>query len=203
MPTPTPVDVLHAEYQELQSRYPATLTRDQTQSLPYCTAEIAFSRGLPLEGHFPHDVTVWVYNLLALEAFVARERRMPRENRRLPIGTISPEEKRLTYRVRAQRKAFADGRLSSYQERRLLCIPGFTFQPQEDQWQASFLLYSNFTDVHRRAPRARSSNASEKTLATWAAKARLAYWAGKLPQGRIDSLNDLTIWTWGNRKDHR
>ncbi|TFD70819.1 helicase associated domain-containing protein [Cryobacterium gelidum] len=203
MPTPTPVDVLHAEYSELQSRYPATLTRDQIHSLHYYTAEIEFSRGLPADDHFPHYVAVWVRNLLALEVFVAREGRIPRENRRLPAGTISPEKKGLTYRICAQRKAFADRRLSSYQERRLVCIPGFTFQPQEDQWQANFLHYSNFADVHRRAPRARSGDASEKALATWAAKARLAYWAGKLPQGRIDSLDDLTIWTWGNRKDHR
>lgn len=203
MPAPTPVDVLHAEYHELQSRYPATLTRDQTQSLRCYTAEIAFNRGLLPEDHFAHDVAVWVRNLLALEAFVAREGRMPRENRRLPAGTISSEEKGLTYRVRAQRKAFADGRLSSYQERRLRCIPGFTFHPQEDEWQANVLLYSNFTDVNRRAPRARSSNASEKARAGWAAKVRLAYWAGKLSQSRIDSLNDLRIWTWGNRKDHR
>ena len=203
MPTPNPVDVLHAEYQELQSRHPATLTRDQIHSLSYYTAEIEFSRGLPADDHFPHYVAVWVRNLLALEFFVAREGRIPRENRRLPVGTISPAEKGLTYRIRAQRKAFAEGRLSSYQERRLLCIPGFTFHPQEDQWEASFFLYSNFTDVNRRAPRARSSNASEKALACWAAKVRMAYWAGRLAPSRIDSLNGLTIWTWGNRKGNR
>ncbi|KGJ76931.1 hypothetical protein GY21_08810 [Cryobacterium roopkundense] len=203
MPTSNPVDDLHTEYRELQSRYRATPTRDQAQSLRYYTAEIAFSRANPTDDHVPNNVIVWVRNLLALEAFVAREGRMPRENRRLPAGTISSEEKGLTHRVRAQRKAFADGRLSSYQERRLLCIPGFAFQPQEDQWQAKFILYSHFTDVNRRAPRARSRNASEKTLASWAAKVRMAYWAGTLAPSRIDSLNNLTIWTWGNRKDHR
>lgn len=126
-----------------------------------------------------------------------------RENRRLPAGAISAEEKELTGRVRAQRKAFAAGRLCSYQVRRLLCIPGFSFQPLEDRWQANYEEYRRFTVIHWAAPRLRSPDKSERRLAGWAAKARMAFRAGTLPQSRIESLDRLEFWSWGPPLRHR
>ena len=191
MSEPTPVELLQAEYAQLLLRQPATLTGDQKRSLVYYKADVS------PQGVESAEVTAWLRNVTALEVFVQREGRMPRENRRLPPGAISVEEKKLGYRVRAQRRAFAAGRLCSYQERRLLYVPGFTYHPLEDLWWAHFEAYRLYTVVHQDAPKLRSQNKLEVGLAGWAAKTRMAYRAGTLEQWKRDALDGLDFWSWG------
>ena len=191
MPAPTPVDVLHAEYAMLQDRAPSTLTRDERQSLIIYACELAAEASADSVDAAPRHVTDWISTLFALESFVLQEGRMPRENRSVPTGSISVLEKQRANNVRAQRRAFAAGRLCTYQIRRLLCIPGFSFQPLEDNWQANCAAYARFTATHGAAPKLRSTDPSEQALARWAAKTRLAYRAGTLSAARIDALTHL------------
>ena len=197
MPAQTPVDLLHSEYAQIHHRAPSTLTADQRRSLAFYDGELASRGGVEILNAVPHDVSNWISNLFALERFVRREGRLPRENRRLPAGAISTEEKQRANSVRTQRRAFTAGRLCTYQVRRLLCIPGFTFQPGEDTWQEHCAAYSLFTATQGRAPSLRGADAPEQALARWAAKARLAYRAGTLSAHRVEALNALGFWTWG------
>ncbi|WP_220604808.1 helicase associated domain-containing protein [Cryobacterium inferilacus] len=135
--------------------------------------------------------------MTALEAFVRAEGRLPRENRRLPAGAISADEKRRSNSIRAQRRSFAAGRLCSYQVRRLLCIPGFSFHPKEDRWRANYGAYDQFTAAHGHAPRLRSTDDAEQALARWAAKTRMARRAGTLSTAKVATLNELNFWAWG------
>ena len=203
MTAPNSVELLHSEYAQLHRQHPATLTPEQRRSLAFFTAELAAPGAAVMTGDVPRDVADWLRSLSALESFVRREGRQPRENRRLPAAVISTEEKHCVNLVRAQRRAYAAGRLCSYQERRLLCIPGFTFHPLEDAWQANRDAYARFTTAQGDAPKLRSSNGEERALARWAAKTRLAYRVGRLAQSRIDSVNGIDFWAWGapHRRD--
>ncbi|TFD55059.1 hypothetical protein E3T43_12640 [Cryobacterium sp. Hh7] len=197
MPEQTPVEILHAEYATLQRQLPSTLTSDQKRSLAFYTGEQVNQGTAENPGDVPQDVARWTRNMLALEFFVRAEGRMPRENRRLPQGTITSAEKQCTNSVRTQRRAFSAGRLCAYQVRRLLCIPGFSFHPLADTWQANCAAYADFTATRGHSPKLRSSNASERALDRWAAKTRLAYRAGALAPDRINTMNGLDFWTWG------
>ncbi|MGY4856866.1 helicase associated domain-containing protein [Cryobacterium sp. AP23] len=207
MSEPVLIKHLHAEYAQLQCQPSSSLTQDQTRSLVFFSAEVAalddqgVADGIAgVESHeaVSNDVTSWIRQLFALERFVHREGRLPRENRRLPMGAISAEEKRCTYIVRAQRRAFMAGRLCSYQVRRLQCIPAFTFQPRADAWHAKYAAYATFTASHGEAPKLSSIDTSERALAGWAAKTRMAYRAGTLAPSRIEAMNALAIWAWGS-----
>ena len=164
MSEPTPLEELHTEYAQLQLQPPAALTAETRRSLTYYLTELATgdpaSRGVVLD-----EAGAWVRDVFALEEFVGREGRMPRENRRLPPGEISTEEKTLAGFVWSQRRSFAAGRLCSYQMRRLLCIPAFSFHPLEDLWDAHLEAYLRFTNTRRDAPKLRSDDPLERRLA--------------------------------------
>jgi hypothetical protein len=144
---PESVAALHAEYAQLQLQPPSAFTDDHDRSVRYYAAELAFG-----EQSGQDEAGAWIRDLFTLEAFVDREGRMPRENSRLPPGVIETEEKMLTGFVRSQRRLFAAGWLCSYQVRRLLGVPGFSFHPLEDRWDAQLEEYLRFTDTRREAP---------------------------------------------------
>ena len=79
----------------------------------------------------------------------------------------------------------------------MLCVPGFSFHPCEDLWRANFEAYDLFVAAHRDVPKLRSEDGSERNLAGWAAKARMAYRAGTLALWKQDALNSLDFWSWG------
>ena len=197
MPAQNPVELLHAEYAELHRQPASTLTPDQRRSLVFYGSELVSRGGVHIPATVPRDVAGWIRNLFALEAFVRCEGRLPRENRRLPDGVISANERQRANSVRSQRRAFVAGRLCAYQMRRLLCVPGLSFQPLERAWRANFTAYALFTASHGDAPKLRSTHATERALARWAAKARLAYRANTLSPERVRTLNGLDFWTWG------
>ncbi|WBM79124.1 Helicase associated domain protein [Cryobacterium breve] len=196
MSEPTRLELLHADYAQLELRSRATLTADQARSLIFYNAQRA-SEGAAAATNPGRDVIAWIRNTEALSTFVARESRMPRENRRLPNSAISADEKSLVNRVRNQRRAFTAGRLCTYQVRRLQCIPGFSFKPLDDAWHTSYTAYVQFTRTHRDAPKLRSADPAERALAGWAAKNRMAYHDGRLTPARTALLNDVEFWSWG------
>ncbi|TFD18556.1 helicase associated domain-containing protein [Cryobacterium sp. TMT2-23] len=197
MPNQSPVEQLHAEYARLHDQPPSTLTEDQRRSLTFYNGEMESRSAGEIPDTVPRDVANWIRNVFALEAFVRCQGRMPRENRRLPEGAISAVEKQRANSVRAQRRAFIAGRLSTYQARRLLCVPGFSFHPLEDVWQATRVAYADFTATQGGAPKLRSTDPSERALAGWAAKMRFAYRGGTLSADRVETLTGLDFWTWG------
>ena len=197
MTEPTALSTLHAEYEKLQRLGPDGLTADQPLSLTYFLREQQLRDAQPGDAPIPDAITGWLQNVFALEDFVARLKRMPRENRRLPAGTIPVGEKALTSFVRAQRRAFAGACLCTYQERRLAAIDRFSFHPRDDVWIERFRGYRAFITENGRVPRFRSDEARESSLAAWAAKQRLAYRRGSLPRERVLELSGLDFWSWG------
>ena len=198
MPTLNALDRLRADYAALAQRPPAALTPDHRRSLLFYRGELALLAHGALPPQTPARVVRWLQSLAELEAFIAREKRWPRENRRLDRAAITNEERRLATWVRTQRTAADGGLRCEYQLRRLTCIPGFLLHPLDDHWYEHVIDFQHFTDTHRRAPLLRSDDPTERRLAGFAAKQRFAYRRGRLSPRRIGMLERLEFWTWGS-----
>jgi hypothetical protein len=198
VPTPNALTQLHADYATLALRPSAALTPDHRRSLLFYRGELAMLAHIPPPSQTPIRVLRWLQTLTVLEAFIARERRWPRENRRLDPAAITAEERQLATWVRTQRTAADEGVRCDYQLRRLACVPGFHLYPLAEQWFRQVTEYRHFTSAHRRAPLLRSADPTEGRIARFAAKQRLAYRRGRLSPDRIATLERLEFWTWGS-----
>ena len=199
MPTLNTLEQLHADYAAFAQRPPAALTPDRRRSLLFYQGELALLTHTPPPPQTPTRVIQWLQSVAELEAFIARENRWPRENQRLPTGAITVEERHLATWVRTQRTAANGGVRCDYQLRRLACVPGFHGHPLDDQWSQRIIDHQHFTDTNRRAPLLRSDDPTERSLAAFAAKQRLAYRRGQLSPRRIAMLERLPHFTWGTR----
>ena len=200
MPTPTALDQLHADYATRALRPPAALTPDRRRSLLFYRCEQAMLAGTPFPPQIPARVIQWLQTLAALEAFIARETRWPRENRRLDRAAITVEERHLATWIRTQRTAANGGVRCDYQRRRLACVPGYHLHPLAEQWHRHVTEYQHFTDTWRRAPLLRGDDPTERRLAGFAAKQRLAYRRGRLSARQIATLERLDFWSWGSQQ---
>ena len=199
MPALNGLDQLHADYATLALRPPGALSPDHRRSLLFYRGELALLTHTPPLSQTPIRVIEWLQTLTALKAFITRETRWPRENRRLDRAAITAEERRLATWVRTQRTAANGGVRCDYQLRRLACVPGFHGHPLDDQWSQRIIDHQHFTDTNRRAPLLRSDDPTERSLAAFAAKQRLAYRRGQLSPRRIAMLERLPHFTWGTR----
>ena len=190
------LDQLHADYATLALRPPGALSPGRRRSLLFYRGELALLTHTPTPPQTPILVIRWLQTLAALEAFISRETRWPRENRRLDRAAITAEERRLAIWVRTQRTAADGGVRCDYQLRRLACVPGFHRHPLDDRWYQHVIDHQHFTDTQRRAPLLRSDDSAERSLAAFAAKQRLAYRQGQLLPRRIEILERLPYFTW-------
>ena len=190
---------LHADYAALGLRPPTALTSDRRRSLLFYRCELALLPHTSPPPQTPVRVIRWLQTLAVLEAFIAGENRWPRENRRLDRAAITAEERHLATWVRTQRTAADRGARCDYQRRRLACVPGFHLHPLAEKWYRHVTEYQHSTDTHRRAPFLRSDDPTERRLARFAAKQRLAYWRGRLCPDRIATLGRLNFWCWGSQ----
>lgn len=195
----SPLQRLHDECAQLHQRAPSTLTAEERNSLMYFRTEISINTGSDLPEGATDAIAEWTRFVLALESFSIQHCRMPRENNRPAARAEISVERKLSNKVRAQRRALVAGRLDSYRQRRLSCIEGFSFSPLEERWASNLTAYKNFTIGSSGAPKLRSSEAESRKLAAWAAKQRFQYRNGQLAEHRIDALNALDFWTWGER----
>jgi hypothetical protein len=199
VPTLNAIDQLHADYATHARRPPAALTPDRRRSLLFYRGELALLARTPVPPQTPARVLRWLQTLTALEAFISRETRWPRENRRLDRAAITAEERHLATWVRTQRTAVDGGVRCDYQLRRLASIPGFHLHPLAEQWYRHATGYQHFTLTHRRAPLLRGDGPTERSLARFAAKQRLSYRRGRLSPDRIATLESLYFWSWGSK----
>ena len=193
------VQALHAEYAELARAGKRSLSDDQARSIACYHAELKFIENPLSFAATTNKILKWARTVQDIERFVAANGRLPHQNNRLSPVDIDPEEWKLYERLRyLQGRGVSTGFLCQYQRRRHACIPGFRERPRRADWENRLQDYRLFTHVHRRAPRYRSVDKNERTLAAWAVKQRAAYRAGTLSQNRIHGLTQLEIWTWGS-----
>lgn len=193
------VQELHQFYAVLSQRGPRSLTGDEAQSLRFYRTDLSvFAEPHAFVGNH-EQVARWTLNTHAVDAFVAREQRIPRQNNRAR-ERISDEEWRLARWLADERGAIRLGSRCAYQARRLLCVPAFSIYPLDDLWDAQFEKYRCFTSTYGKTPRKGSDDREEDLIAGWAAKQRLYYRAGTLPPCRAKALSGLDFWTWGKSR---
>jgi hypothetical protein len=192
---PNPLDQLRSEYAALDLRPPTSLSIDHRRSLYFYRAERAMLACALMPQETPTRVIAWLLTLRRLEAFIAREMRWPRENRRLDRTAVTSSERRLAAWIRTQRTS--EMLRCDYQHRRLECTNGFLWHPLDDRWHRRVDEYQFFTNAYRRAPLGRSDDPAERMLAGFAARTRLAHRRGHLTPSRMTVLKNLDFWTWG------
>ena len=193
------VQALHAEYAELALAGKRSLSDDQARSITCYQAELEFLKNPLSFAGTTNKILKWARTVQDIERFVAAKGRLPHQNNRLSPDEIDVEEWKLYERMRyLQGRGVSTGRLCVYQRRRHACIPGFREHPRKADWEDRLQDYRLFIDIHRSAPRYRSDDEDECSLARWATTQRAAYRAGTLSQHRIRRLTQLEIWTWGS-----
>lgn len=105
----------------------------------------------------------WAAQVRQIDSFVCRFGRLPRSYSSGASGV--PREAHLHAWVQRQRKK--ESNLSEFQFLRLDVIPGFSWSPREDQWEALFEATHSFFTKYERQPRRRSSDPQERKLAGW------------------------------------
>jgi hypothetical protein len=189
------LEILHAHFCHLEQRPLASLSYDDRRGLLFYRAETQAPTNVP--DSVPLRARHWAGRLQELEVFAQTQGRMPRENNRLATDAITPEERVLAEWVRSQRKAATAGRLCAYQRARLEIVEGFSWDPLEDNWQATFQRYAQFIATHRRPPTGRGDQPDEQPLAVWASKNRRRRRESRIPSHQEVALESLSIWTWG------
>lgn len=195
------VRALHAEYTNLAQAGKRSLSDDQIRSIAHFHAEVAvIENPLAFTGSTT-KIVKWVQFVHEIERFITARGRLPHQNNRLGPDDIDPDEWELAERLHYRRgRGARAGRLCAYQRRRHACIPGFREHPREASWEIRLEDYRRFVGTYRRAPRYRSEDGFEKSLARWAVTQRTAYRAGTLSPHRQRALSKLTVWTWGKSK---
>ena len=191
------VRTLLEEYARIAQVNPRSRDNDQTESLRFYHAELAVTRKPHEHADSTDHVVRWILNIHSVEAFTSQHGDLPRENNRAAKSLVAPESKRLARWLRYQRHAVRAGDLrSTYQTRRLECLPGFTATPPDDGWDSQFAAYVRFVEGHGHAPRERSGDVREARSARWAVRQRLLYRRGTYDTGRAKALARLSSWTW-------
>ncbi|MEN2741667.1 hypothetical protein ABCS02_28105 [Microbacterium sp. X-17] len=135
-----------------------------------------------------------------LERFAAATGELPRRNARLDADHVNPREDRLANFLSAQRRRRAV--LTSEQIGRIEALPGFSWTPLSDAWEANVRDYGAFYLSHGRLPSGASKDPRERRLEAWASEQRgLARGVeGRNPptRERLEQLGDIPGWRWDN-----
>lgn len=127
----------------------------------------------------------WVETCAQLEAHVAAHGALPK----LTSTSEGDDSRRLAEWMRYQRRN--EDRLSDYQQERLECVPGFSWDPREDAWHDSLHGVEMFVRKHHRRPRRRSTDPDEARLAIWFRNQRLLARRESLSDERLGLLVQL------------
>ena len=101
--------------------------------------------------------------------------------------------------VITQRKAFHKGTLSTLQIQSLESIPGWTWNPYEDNWKHAYSKLVDYYATHGQStitPKTTTKDGFK--IGSWIATQRNAYKKGKLPVDRCRSLEAIPGWQWGS-----
>jgi hypothetical protein len=145
--------------------------------------ELPDSGGEPIDG--------WTADLFAVLAWHAQHGRLPHHNSRRRPPT---EEDRLARFLSAQRRRQS---LLADQRSALLAIPGFSFMPDDDRFDARASAFAEFLSEGGREPtRRRRSPADEQVLAEWARNVRRSLRLGQLSYTKVSLLRKHDLMRW-------
>jgi hypothetical protein len=135
----------------------------------------------------------WEENFAVLEAFAARE-----GHARLPSSGLEDGQK-LGRWVTKQRASHGGRSMSAKRVARLEALPGWSWDPQDDQWEENFAALEAFAarEGHARVPV--SHVAGNQRLGEWVKNQRASHRRGELSAARGERLDAVPGWTWEAR----
>ena len=101
----------------------------------------------------------------------------------------------------SQRRLFREGRLTPEQVTLLEGLPEWSWEPNEDAWEAGFAALRAFVERegHYRVPLDHVE--SGYNLGNWVSNQRSLFATGRLAEERVAQLEALAEWTWNTRQD--
>ncbi|MER7797485.1 hypothetical protein [Microbacterium sp. NPDC096154] len=145
-------------------RSPRTLTDDERTSLRFYLAYVAD------RGHQLRRETRWLRQFeIARDALV--------RDQALPSATVAW--------LKNQRRADS---LCAFQVQMLEQLPGWRWCPRHGDWHARADALAEYMRLNRRAPRVRSHDAAERSLAIWLGRQLRAMRSGRLAREKADRL---------------
>ncbi len=98
--------------------------------------------------------------------------------------------------VGTQRGKYAKGALAQPRVQRLQDIPGWSWDPDSDQWDKYFAMLSEYVEEHGHARVPGPYTVDGYPLGQWVAVQRSGFAKQRLPQARIERLQALPDWSW-------
>jgi hypothetical protein len=108
-----------------------------------------------------------------------------------------PEEKRAGAWQGTQRQLYRHGAMSQERIDELNATDGWTWE-SEDPWSDNIENWIAHYKRLQKGPSTTSKDPEEKRIAKWQSHQREHYNKGRLPQERIDQLENIQGWTWGD-----
>ena len=108
---------------------------------------------------------------------------------------------RLGQWVGMQRGSHRKNTLGADRERRLVRLPGWTWDPKADQWEDGFSLLRNYVKHHGDARVPQSYKIDGYALGVWVTRQRREYKKGTLDVDRQRRLDAVRGWTWDPHTD--
>src|SRR5690606_36791872 len=115
-----------------------------SRDLRYYQLDKSADAGIAPEGK--ERASVWIRRVRALDQFIDRNERLPKEN------SGDGDERALADWLRYQRRPASRDRHCDYQRERLEALPGFTWSPASDRWHRTLAAYSLFIQAYSRVP---------------------------------------------------
>jgi hypothetical protein len=137
----------------------------------------------------------WEEGFQVLQRFAAEN-----GHARLPAKSLV-DGFRLGQWINVQRTFFDSGRLSAERIARLEAVPGWTWNPYEDDWETWFRVLERFVVEHGTARVLLDTVVGEVQLGQWVGVQRANFSRGKLSAARIARLEALNGWTWDPHAD--
>ncbi|MGW0327774.1 Helicase associated domain protein [Nocardia sp. NPDC003183] len=100
--------------------------------------------------------------------------------------------------VGTQRSRYAKGALAEARVQRLQAIPGWSWDPDSDQWEKYFAMLSAYVEEHENARIPRNFTVDGHLLGSWVSNQRQSLKNGKLAADRAERLQALPGWNPGD-----
>ncbi|MGN7780481.1 Helicase associated domain protein [Mycolicibacterium sp. 22603] len=102
--------------------------------------------------------------------------------------------------ITTQRVAYDRGTLSADRQQRLEMLPGWSWDPLADAWEARYAQLADYVARYGTSRVPQSSDDDESVLGRWVQNQRNNFAAGKLSREQINRLEVLPDWRWSRFK---
>lgn len=150
---------------------------------------------LPGWTYEPANDVFWERAFAAFETFVLREQRCYTSRGHVQDGV------NVDAWSKQQRARYHRGELSDDRRARLEGLPGWSWSPQEDAWEAGFAILLAHVAATGSAAFRRDEIRDGYPLGAWAGEQRIRHNRGDLPEARRDRLAAVPGWSWAPHED--